>query len=127
MSAILVPTGQPGSDSDAPLRTDAPSTAALGVATAALARFVPAAGETPDQWFTGLAPVLSAQARRAYTGTDPAAVPVHALLGAPSLEPSSTAYLATVDQATDAGPYRVLCSRADDGFWQVERIEPAAR
>lgn len=110
-----------------PLRTDAPPAAALGVAAAALARFASSAGETSDQWFSGLAPLLSAQARQAYADTDPAAVPVHGLLGSPRLESSSTAYLATVDQATDAGPYRVLCSRADDGSWQVERIEPAIR
>lgn len=90
-------------------------------------KFVPSAAESPNQWFAGLAPLLSPQARPAYAGTDPATVPVHILIGAPTVDPSSTAYLTTVDQVTDAGRYQVLCSRADDGRWQVERIVPAAQ
>lgn len=104
--------------------TDVPVGQAADVATGALGAY--AAPLPYDAWWAGLAPYLSPQARVAYAGVDPAEVPVRELLGAPTLEPQTSAWLAVAVAETDAGWYRVRLSRADDGAWQVDRFEPLA-
>lgn len=83
-------------------------------------------GLGPDRWMAGIRPYLSPAAVEAYTGTDPANVPVHRVLGAGVLR-SWTPQIARVTVRTDAGMYEVLLSRLDAATpWQVERAIPPA-
>lgn len=118
------PTGD--DDAGAPVPTTAPAADAVPVAVAALTAYTDHT-KTADAWYAALAPHLSAAARAAYAGTDPSTVSAHTLTGPPILQPAGSAYLAVVIQSTDAGSYTLLCSRADDGSWQVERITPPTR
>jgi hypothetical protein len=95
-----------------------PADIAVAAMTAYVDHSVDAAG-----WIANLGQYLSAQARTDYAYTDPANVPAHQIVGAPQVIDAS-AYLTLVAVGTDAGTYRVVESRAADGHWQVERIEP---
>ncbi len=77
-------------------------------------------------WWKELAPLLTTAAVVAYTGTDPAEVPVNTISGEPVLAEDSSAYLARVAVPTDAGTYTVLLVREGAGQpWLAERITPA--
>lgn len=128
-------TSSPSSTSSAPPPADHienatpfPSTAPDGARTAAdlslaaMTAFVDHSLDA-DRWFTYLAPYLSPQAREAWAYTDPAEIPARQIVGAPTVL-SEGPYLAETQQATDAGVYALLLSRADDGQWQVEQITP---
>lgn len=121
-----VPVGVPLDSGDP---TPPPSTApeaspdAPTVAVAAVTAFAHPALPY-DTWWAGLAPYLSPTARTAYAGTDPTLVPATAVTGTPVDVGSASAYLDTVQVPTDAGVYVVLCSRTEDGSWQVEQLTP---
>lgn len=123
-SAPATDTPQDSEPSPLPLPTTAPAgtRSPADLAVAAMTAFVDHSVDA-DGWIAHLGEYLSPQARAAYTGTDPANVPAHQLVGAPSIIVASD-YLTTVAVGTDDGTYRVLESRAADGAWQVERIEP---
>ncbi|MGL5858158.1 MAG: hypothetical protein ACRC35_07110 [Angustibacter sp.] len=98
-------------------------------AAVALARRAMVAYARPSlpaqRWWAGLSPLLSEQARAAYTGTDPREVPVRRVAGTPRLETGTSAYLARVRVATNVGPYQVLLTRRGAGEpWRVERLTP---
>lgn len=121
-----------GNDEHADLPTPAPAptwddtsrSAALSVAETAMQAFARPTLEH-DRWWAELAPLLSADARHAYQGTDPAEVPARAVTGRPVLTDEASPYLAPVRVPTDAGRYLVLLSRTGRGEpWLVERITP---
>ena len=78
-----------------------------------------------DQWWTGLEPLLSAQARIDYAYVDPANVPATQVTGTAELAEESSAYIARVQVPTDIGTYTLILSRADaEAGWLAERITP---
>lgn len=83
---------------------------------------------SPARWWDDLAPLLSPEARTAYTGTDPASIGVHTVTGPATLAPSSLPVLARVSVPTDVGAYLVVLSRTPQApGWLVERfIAPEA-
>lgn len=102
---------------------DVPSReAAVDAAMAAMTAFA-----RPDVeqavWWRGLAPRLSAPARRAYGTVNAVNVPATRVTGMGTLVDTESPYLAGVDVPTDAGVYRVLLSRGSAGGpWLVERL-----
>lgn len=124
-AATVTTAVSPPMDADPPANpppTAVPAGQAETVAVAALQAWA-SPGPDHDAWWNNLAPLLSPDARVAYEPTDPEQVPALTLTGPPRLEPQTSAWLATVDQDTTTGEYRVDLSRRDDGTWQVERIE----
>lgn len=111
------------SPSAPPVWDDASRAAALNAASAAIALWA-RPGVDGTTWWHDLSPTLSAGAREAYVGTDPASIPVHNP-GPGTLTDTSSVYLATVAFSTDAGAWTVLLSRQASGAWLVERITPA--
>jgi hypothetical protein len=138
-STTLAPTQEPPSvrgpsDEDSDLQTPAPyptwddasRAGAQRAARSGLARYAKP-NLSAAAWWRGLRPRLSAAAAQAYTGTDPANIPVHAVKGSARLRSTPSAYLATVSVPTDVGTYRVLLSRAGHGEpWLIERFIPPA-
>ena len=96
--------------------------AALEVGTAAVTAFA-RPDLSAEQWWAGLAPLLSPAATEAYQGTDPAEVPAHAVTGPAWSGESESTFLALTFVPTDAGDYAVMLVR-DGGSapWLVERI-----
>lgn len=83
----------------------------------------------PDQpqgrWWRDLAPTLTPTARETYKYVAVENVPVSTVKGKGRVVDDSSPYLATVEFATNAGPYTVLLSRTGQGApWLAERIEP---
>jgi hypothetical protein len=98
--------------------------AALAAGTAAMTAFA-RPDLSPDEWWAGLAPLLSPAATEAYLGTDPAEVPAHEVTGPAWMGDSESAFLSLVFVPTDAGEYAVLLVREGGGApWLVERISP---
>ena len=76
-------------------------------------------------WWDALAPVLSAQARLDYAGTDPAQVPAGEVTGSPEVLEASSPLVVSVGVPTDVGVYTVVLSRTGAGQpWLVERLTP---
>lgn len=76
-------------------------------------------------WWHDLGPMLTPAARETYRYVDVAQVPVTRVRGHGRLVEEQSAYLARVEISTDAGPYRVLLTRTEQGApWLAERIEP---
>lgn len=101
--------------------------AARRTARAAMSAYArPHAG--PARWWQDLSPLLSPEARTAYTGTDPAGIGVRTVTGPAALAPSSLPALARVSVPTDVGVYLVVLSRTPQASgWRVERfIAPEA-
>lgn len=77
----------------------------------------------PARWWRGLSSLLSPAARIAYTGTDPATIPVRSVTGPATMAPSSLPALARVSVPTDVGAYLVVLSRTPQApGWLVERF-----
>ncbi len=81
-------------------------------------------GVSPNAWWNGLRPHLSAAAQADYTGTDPSQVLASRITGPVRLTPASLPALARVAVPTDAGIYLVLLARSTGQGWTVERITP---
>lgn len=80
---------------------------------------------SPTDWWDGLAPLLSEQARSDYLGIDPATVPVTQITGKARLARVDTSMLAIVHIPTDAGLYAVTLTRSPEApVWVVESIVP---
>jgi hypothetical protein len=80
---------------------------------------------TAEAWMEAMYPVLSAKGATAYLHTDPANIPVTAVVGEPVVLTGLTATYAIVDVPTDAGVYTVTLTRDDEsGPWLAERIRP---
>ena len=80
---------------------------------------------TPEAWMEAMYPVLSTKGATAYLHTDPANIPVTAVVGKPTVLTGLTATYAIVDVPTDAGLYTVTLTRDDDNSpWLAERIRP---
>ena len=79
---------------------------------------------SPNAWWNGLRPHLSAAAQADYTGTDPSQVLATRITGPATLTPASLPALARVAVPTDAGIYLLLLSRTPGQAWTVERITP---
>lgn len=80
---------------------------------------------TPEAWMEAMYPVLSTKGATAYLHTDPANIPVTAVVGEPTVLTGLTATYAIVDVPTDAGLYTVTLTRdAEDSPWLAERIRP---
>lgn len=133
------PTAEPSPTWDADARA-----AALEHATATMTAFArPAAGLPPgqstdqlaDQWWAGLAPLLTVSGQQAYAAVDPAEVPPQAVTGEAVLVDDTSAWLARVRVPTDVGDYTLLLVRADPAdssadpsvnLWATETITPPA-
>ena len=80
---------------------------------------------TPEAWMEAMYPLLSTKGATAYLHTDPANIPVTAVVGKPTVLTGLTATYAIVDVPTDAGLYTVTLTRDDDNSpWLAERIRP---
>ncbi|WP_336922897.1 hypothetical protein [Aquipuribacter sp. SD81] len=79
-----------------------------------------------DEWWGGLAPLLSPSAQAAYAATDPTNVPIGLVrYGVLSAEEPPSVFVVEVDVGTDVGVYTLLMSRAGAGEpWLVERFVP---
>ena len=78
-----------------------------------------------DDWWSGLAPLLSAEARLTYSAVDPANIPARRDNGTGKLLDETSAYIAWVRVPTDVGTYAVVLSRdSATSAWQGERITP---
>jgi hypothetical protein len=109
-----------------PVSDAASDAAAVDLAANAMAAFA-RPQVSAQQWWSDLSPLLSDAARLAYTGTDPANVPVRAVTGQAALLPSATGYLATAEVPTDAGTWTLLLTRpGQNAPWTVERFTPPA-
>lgn len=109
-----------------PDRGAARSKAARAVAAAFMRAFArPAPGVSQASWWAAVAPFLSAQAARDYSGTDPAEVPFTRLTGRPVELPTDapTDLLRAVKVPTDAGDYLVELQTSEAGL-QVTRVVP---
>jgi hypothetical protein len=103
------------------------STAAVNLAQRAMTAFARPTIDA-ETWYIELAPLLTPAARSAYTGTDPAEVPAHAVTGPGRTEDSPSAFLSYVVVPTDVGDYRLLLSReGGDSGWLVETITAPER
>lgn len=131
-TARPTPTGSippDGLDAGEVLPTAAPATAASLRAAVTLAGNVMTAFARPTvdatTWINGLYPFLTQSAAAAYSGTDPAQVPVHTVLRPGAVVEGSTAYALVVRVPTDVGEYTVSLTRkkASDP-WLAERITP---
>jgi len=81
-----------------------------------------------DDWWSGLAPLLSAEARLTYSAVEPVNIPVRRVTGTGKLLDETSVYIARVEVPTDAGTYTVVLSRdSATAPWQGERITPPAR
>lgn len=79
-----------------------------------------------DTWLVQMTPLLSPSGYEAYTGTDPALIPVTRVTGAGRVLPASTDVALIVEIPTDAGAYNVTLTRGDvQAPWLAERIRPA--
>lgn len=78
-----------------------------------------------SRWWADLSPYLSAEAQDAYSGTDPAEVPVSRVTGDVDLVDLDSPLVAIAHVPTDAGLYAVTMAR-DPGtsHWLVQRITP---
>jgi len=125
------PTAEPSPIWDADARA-----AALEHATATMTAFARPAAQTPaEQWWAGLAPLLTVSGQQAYVAVDPAEVPPQAVTGQAVLVDDTSAWLARVQVPTDVGDYTLLLVRADPddpsagpsaGLWATETITPPA-
>jgi hypothetical protein len=131
-SSSAAPTSSPPGDAGAALPEPLPHPtddttsdgAALVAGTAAMTAFA-RPDLSPDEWWAGLAPLLSPAATEAYLATDPAEVPAHEVTGPAWLGVTESAFLALVFVPTDAGEYAILLVREGGGApWLVERISP---
>lgn len=78
-----------------------------------------------DTWWAELEPLLTPQAAVDYAYVDPANIPVREVTGQGTIIDDTSAYVATVEVPTDAGPYHVLLIRQDAAApWLVSRISP---
>lgn len=99
-------------------------TAARDAARATVAAFA-ATDQTADQWWSGLEPLLTPQARPVYQDVDPRLVPVTEVTGEPEVTDETSTLLAEVAVPTDIGSYTVLLTRADGAApWLAEQIRP---
>jgi hypothetical protein len=79
-----------------------------------------------DAWWAGLEPLLTQQAALDYAYVDPANVPATAVTGPGTVAAGTSAYVATVEVPTDAGPYAIVLTRQDAAApWLTARISPA--
>jgi hypothetical protein len=110
---------EPGWDEDS-------QAAAVAKAEALMEAFArPDLGE--EEWWSGLAPLLSVEARLVYSAVDPANVPARRVTGTGKLLEGASAYIAQVQVPTDVGTYSVVLSRdSATAPWQGERITPPA-
>ena len=77
-------------------------------------------------WLQQMTPLLSPTGYEAYTGTDPAQIPVTRVTGTGRVLQASTDVSLIVEVPTDAGPYNVTLTRTDvSALWLAERIRPA--
>jgi hypothetical protein len=130
---VPTPTLAAGSEAGAapnplasPVNDAASGASALALATKAMTAF--ARPQVPAQvWWYDLWPLLSDTARAAYTGTNPANIPAHAVTGRGTLLPTTTGYLVSVRLPTDVGSWTVLLKRpGQNAPWAVERFTPPA-
>ncbi|MBG6240206.1 hypothetical protein IWX78_003201 [Mycetocola sp. CAN_C7] len=120
-------TPQPTGGTEGDVLPTAPLEAGAAAAEAAV-RVVQTFGQpelTPEAWMEAMYPVLSTKGATAYLHTDPANIPVTAVVGEPAVLTGLTATYAIVDVPTDAGLYTVTLTRDDeDSPWLAERIRP---
>lgn len=77
-------------------------------------------------WLEQMTPLLSPTGYDAYTGTDPAQIPVTEVTGPGRVLPASTDVALIVEVPTDAGTYNVTLTRGDvSAPWLAERIRPS--
>lgn len=120
-------TPQPASGTEGDLLpTTSPEEEAAAAQTAV--RVVQTFGQpdlAPEAWMEAMYPVLSTKGATAYLHTNPANIPVTAVVGEPTVLTGLTVTYAIVDVPTDAGPYTVTLTRDDeDRPWLAERIRP---
>lgn len=131
-SPPVVDDGEIASFDDAPAEAPQhvavpPAQAREVAATAArfAARFArPLAPGQDGSWWAAVAPLLTAQSRVDFAGTDPSTVPYTTVLGAPRIVPfgDGTQLVAAVQVPTDAGPFEVIVVPAPDGSgWLVSQ------
>ncbi|WP_125775620.1 hypothetical protein [Antribacter gilvus] len=123
-------TSEPDFDATAPAAAapagwdDAVRAAARESARSAVAAFADAE-QPPEEWWAGLSPLLTPQARPVYQDVDPRLVPVRAVTGEPTVVDESSTLLTEVTVPTDVGEYTVLLARADGASpWLAEQIRP---
>lgn len=137
-SAPVVPSPAPsrsvgpgeGDDIEVPVPSVAPAPEDVSVAAAARrvvqAYARPAQGVTQQQWWAGVAPLLSPQARSDYLYVQGAKVPFTKVIAAPLVEPPADgedSHLgATVLVPTDGGTYEVQLVTVDGANWLVSRL-----
>lgn len=134
-TARPTPTGSippDGLDADEILPTAPPATTASIRAAETLAGQVMTAFARPTvdptTWINGLYPYLTQSAAAAYSGTDPAQVPVTTILGQGSVVEGSTAYALVVRVPTNIGEYTISLTRKNASDpWLAERITPPQR
>ncbi|WP_123812779.1 hypothetical protein [Myceligenerans xiligouense] len=81
--------------------------------------------QSADDWWKGLSPLLTPQAKAVYEDVDPRNVPVRQVTGPASVVDESSTLLTEVTVPTDVGDYTVMLVRADGGSpWLAEQIRP---
>lgn len=104
---------------------DAARSSAVTQATAVMAAFASAPGESAQQWWSQLRPLMSESGREVYASVDPANVPVTEVTGDAMVEATSVASVARVAVPTDAGVYVVVLVRTDKfPAWAADRLIP---
>jgi hypothetical protein len=123
-------TAEPEFDESAPSEPveatwdDTVRKAARDAARATMTAFA-ATDRTAADWWDGLGPLLTPQARPVYQDVDPRLVPVTEVTGEPEITDETSTLLAEVAVPTDIGPYTVLLTRADGAApWLAEQIRP---
>lgn len=97
---------------------------AIAAAEKVVARFAQSA-LSAEEWMEQMTPLLSPTGYDAYTGIDPAQIPVHQVTGAGRNLPASTDVSLIVHVPTDVGSYNVTLTRRDVSVaWLAERIRP---
>lgn len=102
---------------DTPEARDAAAVVALEAMTAYVST------DDPEQWFAGIEPHLSPDVTADFAAATPSAIAAATITGNAQSSLTDSAYLATVEVGTDAGPYEVLLHRLDnDDPWLVVSI-----
>lgn len=118
-------TGEVITDRPVPVWDEASRNAAVDAAHIAMAAFAHPDLDH-DAWWAGLEPLLTQQAALDYAYVDPANVPATAVTGPATVVEETSAYVATVEVPTDAGPYSIVLTRQDAAApWLTARITPA--
>lgn len=121
-----------GSDDLAPVEeAPADSSAVLALALEFANRFArPEPGVTHEQWWPGVAELMTPQARSDYAAIDPATIPYAAVTGPASIMPTGADHsdLVTLVQVpTTAGTYVVHLRVDETRGWAVNQLTPPVR